>query len=128
MSKLSSQSLISDLEHIIENKKSVKGVDVVSFSLQGIDMDQLKELGDKVREKTRNTIALLGSNSKGKLSFVCVVTDDLVKEKKYNAGTLVREVAKVAGGDGGGKPHMATAGGKDVTKFEEAMAKIKELI
>ncbi len=62
------------------------------------------------------------------LLLVCTVSDDLVKSGKYKAGDLIREIAKVAGGGGGGKPHLATAGGKDVNRFDEAMNKIKELI
>ena len=70
----------------------------------------------------------MGAKSDNKLSFVCIVTDDLVKAGKYNAGDLVRKVAAVAGGGGGGRPHMATAGGKDVDKFDLAMQSIRELI
>ena len=91
-------------------------------------MDQLKEIGDKIREKSENTVALIGTHNENKLAFVCTVSDELIKNRKLKAGDLVREVAKVAGGGGGGKPHLATAGGKDINKFDEAMNKIKELI
>ena len=56
------------------------------------------------------------------------MSDDLIKTKNLKAGDLVREVAKVAGGGGGGKPHLATAGGKDISKFEEAMDRIADLL
>ena len=61
-----------------------------------------------------------------KLAFVAMVSDDLLK--KYKAGDLVREVAKAAGGGGGGKPHMASAGGKDVSKLDAAIKRFKELV
>jgi len=60
--------------------------------------------------------------------MVCVVTDDLIKDKKLMAGKIVGEVAKLVGGGGGGKPHMATAGGKDIDKIDEALAKFNEII
>ncbi len=57
-----------------------------------------------------------------------MVTDDLIKEKGLKAGDLIKKVAKVVNGGGGGNPHMATAGGKDIDKFNEAMEEIKKLI
>jgi len=57
-------------------------------------------------------VALLGSKSEGKINFVCVFTDDLIKNKKLHAGDLVGRWLRSAGGSGGGKPHMATAGAR----------------
>ena len=71
---------------------------------------------------------LLVTENEGKVNFVCFVTDDLIKNKNLKAGELVREAAKVAGGGGGGKPHMATAGAKDASKLKDALARFKELI
>lgn len=95
---------------------------------EGIKLDQLKELGDKIREKSSSTVALLTGQFEDKLNFVCIVTDDLVKEKKMNAGDIVRAVAQVAGGGGGGRPHLATAGAKEIEKLELAIKKFKEII
>ena len=64
-----------------------------------MDMKALKELGDKLREKAKNTMGLIASVNGDKLAFVALVSDDLLK--KYKAGDIVREVAKAAGGGGG---------------------------
>ena len=64
----------------------------------------------------------------GKAQLVCVVTDDLVSDKKLNAGKIVGELAKVVGGGGGGRPHMATAGGKDVARLDQALAELPALV
>ena len=115
-------------DNLLENTERINNIDVLIHEVPDADMEHLKELGDRIREKSKNTIALLGSKADGKLSFVCIITDDLVKAGKYNAGDLIRQVAGVAGGGGGGRPHMATAGGKDLAKFAAAMQKIKDLV
>ena len=128
LEKLSSQILSGDIQNILENAETINGVKVISHALENSNMAQLKELGDQIRNKSKETVAVLGTISEGKISFVCVVTDDLIKEKGLKAGDLIKKVAKVVNGGGGGNPHMATAGGKDVSKFDDALAEIKNLI
>jgi len=128
LEKLHTKMLAGDIDALISNAESIKGVQVIIHKLQGADMTQLKDMGDQIRRLAKNTVALLGSRADDKLSFVCVITDDLIDAHKYNAGELIRKIAKIAGGGGGGRPHMATAGGKDLHKFDEAMESIKNLI
>ncbi len=128
LERLNSQVLRSNLADIISRAEDIKGIKVISLEIPGTAIDQLKEIGDQIREQSTQTVALLGSKTEGKINFVCVVTDDLIKNKKLHAGDLVRQVAQVAGGSGGGKPHMATAGARDETKFALAMQKIKEIV
>jgi len=128
LSVLSSQNILSQIDDILKSAETINGINLVRKKIPGLSMDQLKELGDKIREKAQNTVALIGTQNDDKLSFVCTVSDDLIKSKQLKAGDLVREVAKAAGGGGGGKPHLATAGGKDVAKFDEAMKKINDLL
>jgi alanyl-tRNA synthetase len=118
--------LSGNLDGIINSAKPINGTQVILHKLENVDMKALKDLGDKIREKVKNTVGLIASVNAGKLAFVAFVSDDLLK--KYKAGDLVREVAKTAGGGGGGKPHMATAGGKDVTKLDAAVSKFEEMI
>ncbi len=118
--------LSGNLDGIIDSAKSINGTQVILHKLENVDMKALKDLGDKIREKVKNTVGLIASVNADKLAFVAFVSDDLLK--KYKAGDLVREVAKTAGGGGGGKPHMATAGGKDVSKLDAALTRFKELI
>ena len=106
----------------------INGIKVISYTIENFNMAQLKDLGDQIRNKSKETVAVLGTINEGKISFVCVVTDDLIKEKGLKSSDLIKKVAKVVNGGGGGNPHMATAGGKDIDKFEEAMAEIKKLV
>ena len=103
-------------------------VKIVAAKIEAADMDSMKTLGDTLRAKLGTGIGVLASVIDGKVALVCVVTDDLVAQKKYSAGKIVGEVAKLLGGGGGGRPHMATAGGKDTTKIEEALGKVKEIV
>jgi len=128
LAKLSSKMVGEGLDDILNRSENFNGIQLVVHEVTTGNMDQLKELGDRIREKVQNCVAVLGSKADNKLSFVCVVTDDLISSKNLNAGNLVRQIAAVAGGGGGGRPHMATAGGKDLDKFDAAMKKIKELL
>ena len=128
LDRVNSRMLADSIDDIIAEAETISGVQVIIHKSENAAMPQLKEMGDQIRQKTKNTVALLGSKADDKLSFVCVVTDDLISRKKYNAGDLVRRIAEVAGGGGGGRPHMATAGGKELNKFDEAMNKLKDLI
>ena len=67
------------------------------------------------------------SEIEGKVGIVAVVSDDLIKERKILAGNIVKQVAQIVGGSGGGRPHLATAGGKDVTKIDEALDSVTKL-
>jgi alanyl-tRNA synthetase len=71
---------------------------------------------------------LLGSVLDDKVSLVCVVTDDLVASRRIAAGRVVGAVAKIVGGGGGGKAHLATAGGKDVTKLDDALRATESIV
>jgi alanyl-tRNA synthetase len=88
----------------------------------------VRDAADKLRGALKRGAALLALQGGGKLTFVAAVTDDLVAEKKLNASDLVKKVAQVTGGSGGGKPHLALAGGKDAAKLPDALAEAKRLI
>ena len=90
--------------------------------------DELKSLGDELREKIKNSVGVLFAVIDNKVAIVCIVTDDLIKEKKLSAGKIVGELAKLVGGGGGGRPHLATAGGKDVSKIQTALNKTEEIV
>ena len=89
--------------------------------------DELKRLGDRLIAKIESGIGVLFNNGNDKPSAVIVVSDNLVKEK-INAGALAKQIGSFMGGGGGGKPHLATAGGRDSSAIKEAMEKTKELI
>jgi len=121
VARLRLQEKVKEIDSFITNKKQIDGFAVVSGIVNVDNMDQLKELGDVLRDKLKSGVGLLASTFENKVSFVCVVTDDLIKGKKLSAGKIVGEVAKFVGGGGGGRPHLATAGGKEISKLSEAL-------
>ncbi len=120
--------LQSDVDSIIAEGREINGIRLITKEFKDVDVNQLKTLGDRLREKAKNTIGLFYLTEDAKITFVCVVSDDLIKTKKLSAGNLVKEVAKVAGGGGGGRPHLATAGAKDISKLNDALKKMEELL
>jgi alanyl-tRNA synthetase len=103
------------------------GMKVVAAKVDVGDTDQMSSLADRLAEKLKSAVIVLGGPSDGKAIFVSKVTPDLVK-RGLHAGNLVREVAKVAGGGGGGRPDFAQAGGKDADKIDEALLKVREYV
>ena len=91
------------------------------------DSDELKRLGDRLIAKIESGIGVLFNDGNDKPSAVIVVSDNLVKEK-IDAGALAKQIGSFMGGGGGGKPHLATAGGRASSAIKEAMEKTKELI
>jgi len=128
LEKVSSQILSSGIQNILDKAEVINGIKVVTYTFENSNIAQLKDLGDQIRNKSNETVAVLGTINDGKISFVCIVTDDLIKDKGLKAGDLIKKVAKVVNGGGGGNPHMATAGGKDLSKFDAAMEEIKKLL
>lgn len=116
------------LDEMINNSKNIKGIKVATAILQVETLDELKQIGDQLRDKLKSGIGVLAAEIQSKAYFVCVVTDDLIKEKKLSAGKIISEVAKFAGGSGGGRPHLATAGAKDASKLDEALQKTYEIV
>jgi alanyl-tRNA synthetase len=84
-------------------------------------------MSDFLRERLKSAVVVLGTVYEEKPAFLAAVTPDLVA-KGYNAGEIVRQVAQVTGGSGGGKPSLGQAGGKDKKKLDEALKLVKSLI
>jgi len=101
--------------------KKVRNVDVFVTQMEVENIEQLRTAAEKARESGQNGICLVAAIFEDKVRLACSVSDDL--KIKYPAGKLVGEAAKFLGGDGGGKPHLATAGGKDITKLNELLSK-----
>src|SRR5260221_2275201 len=95
---------------------------VVAKLASGGDAGAVRDAADRLRGALQRGVAVLALEADGKVTFVAAVTDDLINEKKLRADELVRKVAAVTGGSGGGKPHLALAGGKDAGKVDAALA------
>jgi alanyl-tRNA synthetase len=90
--------------------------------------EALRELGDSLRASGTPTVVVLAAEMEGKVVLVAAVSDDVVKGGRLRAGDLVGRVARVAGGGGGGKPHLATAGAKDPARLPEALEAVPEIV
>jgi alanyl-tRNA synthetase len=107
--------------------EEINGVKVIAAQVPSLPPQVLRDMSDSLRERIKSGIIVLCTVSDDKPSFLAVVTQDLTV-RGYNAGNIVREVAKVTGGSGGGKPTLAQAGGKDKTKIEEALKLVQKLV
>ncbi|KXK44567.1 MAG: alanyl-tRNA synthetase, partial [Chlorobi bacterium OLB5] len=128
LAKQKVQDAAGSIDELVSSAKDVNGIKLITGEFSVDNTDELKELGDKLREKMGSAVGLLYSVIEGKIGLCTVVSDDLVKNKKLSAGKIAGDVAKILGGGGGGKPHLATAGGKDVSKLDEALAALPEII
>jgi alanyl-tRNA synthetase len=106
----------------------VDGIKVIAHKAEAESRDDLLKLADTIREKLKSTIGVLAGIVDGKIVFVATVTDDLIKDRGVKAGEVVKQVSKVAGGTGGGKPHLAQGGGKDLKKLEKALESVPEIV
>ena len=116
-----------DLTAVVESARSVGEKKVVVSRVEAEDMDHLKSLGDQLRILLKSGVGVLGTVFDDKPSIACVVTDDLVK-LGVKATDFVKQVGKELGGGGGGKPHFATAGGKDPAKLDGALKAAEKMI
>ena len=126
---LEKELIRNEVDFYIKQCHEINGVSYIAVEVKkSLSSPQmLRDMSDLLRERLKSGIIVLGTVFEDKPSFLAVVTQDLVS-KGFNAGNIVREVAKVTGGSGGGKPTMAQAGGKDVTKIDEALQLVKNLV
>jgi alanyl-tRNA synthetase len=110
-----------------EDVRDIAGIKLVTRKLDGVEPRAMREIADRMRQKHGSAVVVLGSvHGDGKVALLVAVTPDLVD--KVKAGDIVKEIAPIVGGTGGGRPDLAQAGGKDPGKLDEALAKIASLI
>ncbi len=128
MERLRRQLARAQFERLLaEQVEQVDGVRVLSAHVDVATIDLLREMADWFRDRVSAGVMVLGIVSEGKPQLLAAVTDDLVK-RGLKAGDLVKQVAQVVGGGGGGRPQLATAGGRDPGKLDEALAKVVNLV
>lgn len=115
-----------EINELLENVDEINGVKVLKAAFANKDVNELKEIVDRGKEKLQSGIIILGTNNGGKAIFVVGVTKDLIS--KVKAGEIVKAAAQVAGGNGGGRPDFAQAGGKDGNAVKEAVDKAFEFV
>jgi alanyl-tRNA synthetase len=115
-----------DTSDLIDQIKEIKGVRVLSAVVDVSDTKTMRDLGDKLKDKMRSGILLLGSKAADKAMLLCMVTKDLTD--RYHAGNIIKEVAPIVGGSGGGRPDMAQAGGPKPENLKQALDKLAEIL
>ncbi len=112
---------------LLQKQQTVGAVPLIADVVEGQGVEGLRAVLDQIRPAMKSGVIVLGGASEGKAAFVASVSDDLVT-RGLHAGKLIGQVAKIAGGGGGGRPNMAQAGGKDATKVPEAIAAVPDLL
>ncbi|MGO5029605.1 alanine--tRNA ligase [Candidatus Agathobaculum pullicola] len=125
--KLNSRVASMQMVDLLNISRDVKGVNVVASKLEDATADVLRTMGDSIKDKAPNMVAVLSAVNDGKISLLCVCGVEAVK-KGAHAGKIIKEVAKMVGGGGGGRPDSATAGGKQPEKLEEALEAVNNIV
>lgn len=115
------------IDEISSEIKEIEGIKLLFKKLEQVDSESLKNISDKLQNKEENLVVLLASRFNDKILFVSSVSKELIK-KNIKAGDIVRNVAQATGGNGGGRPDFAQAGGKEVDKLDEALLKVEEFV
>lgn len=122
-SKAAKEALGDVMDQVVE----VNGVKLLATKISGVDMNGLRELGDQLKSKIAEGIVVLMSDLDGKVNMVAMATDGAMK-KGAHAGNLIKGIAALVGGGGGGRPNMAQAGGKNPAGIDEAIKKSAEVL
>ena len=115
------------LGDVMDQVKEVKGVKLLATSVNGVDMNGLRELGDQLKEKLGEGVVVLASDCDGKVNLMAMATEAALKAGAH-AGNLIKQIAPIVGGGGGGRPNMAQAGGKNPAGISEAMEKAASVL
>ncbi|MBM3182877.1 MAG: hypothetical protein FJZ83_02465 [Chloroflexi bacterium] len=115
------------VESLIQKAEKVNGITVLAARVPDSSLSTLREMCDLLRDKLGSAVIVLGTVCDGKPAFIAVVTPDLLG-KGFHAGDIVKQVAGVTGGSGGGKASMAQAGGRDKGKIDEALKLVRKLV
>ena len=126
LDQLQSQLAGSQSDDLASHVRQTNGINVIASRVEGVDQKALREMADTLRDKHHPAVVVLGATNGAKVSLLAAVSKDLVQQ--YHAGKIIKEIAPLVGGGGGGRPDFAQAGGKDPTRLDEALQKVYELI
>jgi alanyl-tRNA synthetase len=117
---------LSKLDELAAQARTIKGVQVISAEVEGVDREVMRQLVDSLRQKLGSGVVVLGTAEDGKVALLAGVTQDLTS--KLHAGKVIQAIAKEVGGSGGGRPDLAEAGGKDTSGLKMALQQVYPLI
>ncbi len=125
---LKSKLVTSEVDELISKAIDINGIKAVIAKVADQDAKGLRAMADRIRNKLKSGVAILASPTKdGRIIYVAMVTKDLT-DKGLNAGSIIGQVARIASGGGGGRPEMAQAGGKDLSKLDESLKEAVNII
>lgn len=127
LKEMKSQMTLSSLDSFIADKKDIEGISFIAKKVEFENQNDLRDLIDKLRDKLGTSVIVFANVYQEKLTFTVGVSKDL-NARKINAGNIVKEVAKLVGGNGGGRPDIASAGGKDLSKVDFALEQAEEIL
>lgn len=112
---------------VMDQVQEIKGIKLLATEVDGVDMNGLRDLGDQLKEKIGEGVVVLASGSDGRVNLMVTATEGAMKQGAH-AGNLVKAIAGLVGGGGGGRPNMAQAGGKNQAGIKDALVKAKETL
>jgi len=124
---LKSKAAKDSLGDVMSQMKEIKGVRYIAARADGVDMNGLRDLGDQLKTKITEGVVVLVSEADGKVNLIAMATDQAM-EKGAHAGNLIKGIAGLVGGGGGGRPNMAQAGGKDPAGIDQAIAQVSVVL
>jgi alanyl-tRNA synthetase len=124
---LKSKAAKDALGDVMNQVTEVKGVKLLAASVNGVDMNGLRDLGDQLKDKLGEGVVVLLSNQDGKVNMIAMATDGAVKAGAH-AGNLIKGIAALVGGGGGGRPNMAQAGGKNPAGIADAISEASKVL
>jgi alanyl-tRNA synthetase len=126
LEKLQRDQAKSQSGDLLAQARERDGVKVLATRVDGLDDKALRELVDRLKEKLGSSVIALGASDGAKVTLIAAVSKDLTQ--RFHAGDLIKRIAPVVGGNGGGRPDFAQAGGKDPSRLDEALAMVYELV
>ena len=127
LEELKAASRTSGLSDMISSARDIDGVKLICKQFDGVSIDELRSISDEIKKAQKSVVMVFASINGPKVTLMASVTDDLL-EKGFHAGNMIKKIAAVCGGGGGGKADMAQAGAKDASKLPEAFALAEELV
>ncbi|MGC9347015.1 MAG: alanine--tRNA ligase [Anaerolineae bacterium] len=118
----------TNFRSLLDDVTEIEGIPVLAAQVDAPDADTLREMADWFRDKMQGGVIVLGTVSNGKPLLIAATTKELAKSRNVHAGNLVRKLAQMVGGGGGGRPDMAHAGGRDADKLPHALSQVPHLL
>ncbi len=125
--KLKAREFTGQAEQFLMSAKAVKGLKVFSMSRDGLSADDMRRMGDFLRDKEPGVVALLAGVNEGKITFQAICGKEAVA-RGVKAGEIIKAIAPICGGKGGGKPDSAMGGGSDLLKLDDALAALDDFV